>query len=263
MAGADRPGRDHTTRKRQSSSYPASLKPSCASNSSSSSQSCSMRTPHPPPTPQSSSIFNAVSVREGNNFKQGPHEHPQPLLIDNLPKLALLSLLSGPGCSHPPAPQPYRNSLGEMTTPPPSYETQPWINWILWENAVRYQLVILQRVTQLAASWSSPLRCPLHTAQRRSMLCSSRGWSAGATTKPAAKQVSRPRGQSTAAARQAALAEKELLPLQWEHDFPVLLLGPRSRSHPSDTWPLRGNAAHEPWEGLPAKAHLVLGRGTK
>lgn len=37
VAGADRPGQDHTTRKQQSSSYPASLQSSCAFNSSSSS----------------------------------------------------------------------------------------------------------------------------------------------------------------------------------------------------------------------------------
>lgn len=43
------------------------------------------------------------------------------------------------------------------------------------------------------------------------------------------------RGDGAAAARQAALAEKGLLPLGQEHNFPVPLHIPRSRSHPSNT----------------------------
>lgn len=119
-----------------------------------------------------------------------------------------------------------------------------------------------ERVMQLAASLSSPLRCLLRKVLR-STLCSSRGWDAGATTIPAAEQVSRPRRWSTVAARQVALAEKELPPLWWEDNIPVLLLGPRSRSHPSNTCPLRGKAARQPGEGLPAETHLQLGRRAK
>lgn len=162
--------------------------------------------------------------------------------MDNLPKLALfISALSSwllPSTSPAAARgQPWRDDFSSQ----PGDTALDQLD-TLGKSCSVPACDFAERVTQLAASLSSPLRCLLHTVLR-STLCSSPGRDAEATTTPAAEQVSRPKGWSTAAARQAALAEKKRPPLRWEHDFPVLLLGPRTRYHSSNTCYPRSQAS--------------------
>lgn len=156
MVGADGPERDHTRRKWQSSSYPASLKPKLCFQLLAAGHEAAPRGPAP-----LLSLPTCSVQRQFGKVITGPSKHPQPPLTSGslLAALANVPVLStpscAPSCSCPPALQPYGGSPGGMT-PSSSYQLQHRIERILEEDAVRYQLWILPRVTRRAASSSSP-----------------------------------------------------------------------------------------------------------
>lgn len=151
--------------KHQSSISPASLKPSCAFSSSSSSRSCSTRTSPPPPQKRLKQHLRRSVSSERRQLQPGPHQHPQPLLMDNSPRLPILTsaltscLLSpasptaarGQPCGDDSSSQLPDTALDQLDT--------------LGKHCLLPASDFVERVTRLTASLSSPLWCPLPWCQ--------------------------------------------------------------------------------------------------